>query len=87
MQKNFKIRPAIVSLFVSILLLLSAYSAMASEEKFDNSSDWFYSKEVAKAKYNKPIYCPGYRQRALEILFKDKRNWTEGPCPDSRPRV
>jgi formylmethanofuran dehydrogenase subunit E len=79
MQKNFKITitAAIIFLFIG-MLLLSAYPAAASDGKSDNSQDWFYSKAIAKAKYNKPIVVRDtdgalgrYSLMTKEISLKD----------------
>ncbi len=77
MQNKSKIISGIISLFVGILLL-TAYPATASEGKTDDSSDWFYSKAIAKAKYNKPIVVRDtdgalgrYSLKTKEIGLKD----------------
>lgn len=66
-----------ISLFFG-MLLLSAYPAIASEGKSDNSPDWFYSKAIAKAKYNEPIIVRDtdsalgrYSLKTKEIGLKD----------------
>jgi formylmethanofuran dehydrogenase subunit E len=76
--QNYNITTIIVSLFVSILLLLSAYPAAAAEGKSDNSPDWFYPEAIAKAKYNKPIVVRDtdsalgrYSLKTKEISLKD----------------
>lgn len=67
----------IISLFIGILLIAS-YPATASEGKSDNSPDWFYSKAIAEAKYNKPIVVRDtdsalgrYTLKTKEIGLKD----------------
>ena len=77
MQNRSGIITGIISLFIG-MLLLSAYPATASEGKADNSSDWFYSRAIAEAKYNKPIVvCDTdgalgrYSLKTKEIGLKD----------------
>jgi formylmethanofuran dehydrogenase subunit E len=77
MKNRSGIITGIIFLFIGILLIAS-YSATASEGKSDNSSDWFYSKAIAEAKYNKPIVVRDtdsalgrYTQKTKEIGLKD----------------
>lgn len=77
MQNRSRIIAGIISLFIG-MLLLSANPAIASEGKADNSSDWFYSRAIAEAKYNKPIVVRDtdgalgrYSLKTKEIGLKD----------------
>lgn len=77
MKNRSGINTGIISLFIGILLI-AACPATASEGKSDNSPDWFYSKAVAEAKYNKPIVVRDtdsalgrYTLKTKEIGLKD----------------
>ncbi len=64
--------------FVLVCLLLTSLPTDASEGKTDNSPDWFYSKAVAEAPYNRPIVVRdtdstlgSYSLQTKEIGLKD----------------
>ena len=76
-MQNFRTVVVTVTLFAAVLLL-NIFPANASEGKADNSADWFYSKAIAKAKYNKPIIVRDtdgalgrYSLKTKEIGLKD----------------
>ena len=76
-MQNFRTVVVTVTLFAAVLLL-NIFPANASEGKADNSSDWFYSEAIAKAKYNKPIIVRDtdgalgrYSLKTKEIGLKD----------------
>lgn len=77
MKNRSGLMTGIVSLFIGVLLI-AACPATASEGKTDNSPDWFYSKAIAEAKYNKPIVVRDtdsalgrYTLKTKEIGLKD----------------
>ena len=55
MRKRLSLSLRLASCFVSVLLLLSAYPALAADGKSDNTKDWFYPAWAADAKFNQPI--------------------------------
>jgi len=78
MRDRFKITPRMTLFFISILLVLSAYPAIAANGKSDNSVDWFFPEWAAKAKYNEPIAVRDtdsalgrYSLKTKEISLKD----------------
>lgn len=65
-------------LLLMAAVLFNSLPVKAESGGTDNSSDWFYSSELAKAKYNKPIIVRDtdsalgrYSQKTKEIGLKD----------------